>query len=88
MALDPETFVQLRDSVRRFVRERLVPHEAEVGESNEIPESLLKEMREISFLSSNGRLKTASVRNLLSRKEKEARPSGRPSTAKAVMSPW
>ena len=49
MALDPETFIQLRDSVRRFVRERLVPHEAEVGESNEIPETLLKEMRELGL---------------------------------------
>ena len=49
MALDPETFVQLRDSVRRFVRERLVPHEAEVGESNKIPETLLKEMRELGL---------------------------------------
>lgn len=49
MALDPETFIQLRDSVRRFVRERLVPHEAEVGESNEIPETLLREMRELGL---------------------------------------
>jgi acyl-CoA dehydrogenase len=49
VALDPETFIQLRDSVRRFVRERLVPHEAEVGESNEIPETLLKEMRDLGL---------------------------------------
>ena len=49
MALDPETFIQLRDSVRRFVRERLVPHEAEVGNSNEIPETLLEEMRELGL---------------------------------------
>lgn len=49
MALDPETFIQLRDSVRRFVRERLVPHEAEVGDSNEIPETLLEEMRELGL---------------------------------------
>ncbi|MDC0655129.1 acyl-CoA dehydrogenase family protein [bacterium] len=49
MALNPETFVQLRDSVRRFVRERLVPHESEVGDSNEIPEALLEEMRELGL---------------------------------------
>ena len=49
MALDPETFTQLRDSVRRFVRERLVPHEAEVGDSNKIPETLLEEMRELGL---------------------------------------
>ena len=49
MALDPQTFIQLRDSVRRFVRERLVPHEAEVDNNNEIPETLLKEMRELGL---------------------------------------
>jgi acyl-CoA dehydrogenase len=49
VALDPETFTQLRDSVRRFVRERLVPHEAEVGDSNKIPETLLEEMRELGL---------------------------------------
>jgi hypothetical protein len=27
MALDPETISQLRGSVRRFVRERLIPNE-------------------------------------------------------------
>ncbi len=49
MALDPETFAQLRDTVRRFVRERLVPHEAEVDEANEIPPYLLDEMRAIGL---------------------------------------
>ncbi len=45
MALDPETFDQLRDNVRRFVRERLVPHEAAVDEANEIPAVVIEEMR-------------------------------------------
>lgn len=45
MTLDPETFDQLRDNVRRFVRERLVPHEAVVDEANEIPAAVLDEMR-------------------------------------------
>jgi len=49
MALDPETFAQLRDSVRRFVRERLVPHEAKVDEDNAMPPELLEEMRGIGL---------------------------------------
>ncbi len=49
MALDTETFAQLRDTVRRFVRERLVPHEATVDETNEIPAELLAEMRDIGL---------------------------------------
>ncbi|MEQ8249031.1 MAG: acyl-CoA dehydrogenase family protein [Alphaproteobacteria bacterium] len=49
MALDRETFEHLRDNVRRFVRERLVPHEAQVGESNEIPAAVLDEMRALGL---------------------------------------
>ena len=49
MALDAETFNQLRDNVRRFVRERLTPHEAQVGETNEIPAAVLDEMRTIGL---------------------------------------
>lgn len=49
MALDPETFEQLRAGVRRFVRERLVPQEATVDETNEIPETLLAEMRDLGL---------------------------------------
>ncbi len=49
MALDTETFNQLRDNVRRFVRERLTPHEAQVGETNEIPAAVLDEMRAIGL---------------------------------------
>jgi acyl-CoA dehydrogenase len=49
VALDTETFNQLRDNVRRFVRERLTPHEAQVGETNEIPAAVLDEMRAIGL---------------------------------------
>ena len=49
MALDTETFNQLRDNVRRFVSERLTPHEAQVGETNEIPAAVLDEMRAIGL---------------------------------------
>ena len=47
--LDPETFAALRDTVRRFVRERLVPREAEVAESDAIPDEIVSEMRELGL---------------------------------------
>jgi len=47
--LDPETFEQLLDTVRRFVAERLVPREAEVAETDRIPDDLLDEMRALGF---------------------------------------
>ncbi len=49
MSLDPETFDQLLATIRRFVAERLVPHEAEVGESDRIPDGLIHEMRELGL---------------------------------------
>ena len=49
MSLDPETFEQLLDTVRRFVAERLVPREAEVAETDRIPDDLLEEMRALGF---------------------------------------
>ena len=39
----------LLDSVRRFVRERLVPAENEVSETDEIPESIVQEMRNLGL---------------------------------------
>jgi acyl-CoA dehydrogenase len=47
--LDPETFEQLLEVVRRFVAERLVPREAEVAETDRIPDDLLEEMRALGF---------------------------------------
>ena len=49
MALDPETFDLLLDAIRRFVAERLVPMEAEVAETNAIPDSLVQEMRDLGL---------------------------------------
>ena len=49
MSLDPETFDQLLATIRRFVAERLVPHEAEVGERDRIPDGLIHEMRELGL---------------------------------------
>jgi len=49
MALDPETFEALIDTVRRFVAERLRPLEAEVGKSDEVPDDVVAEMRDMGL---------------------------------------
>lgn len=49
MALDPETLVQLIDTVRRFVSERLRPLEAQVSERDEVPAEIVAEMRELGL---------------------------------------
>ncbi|MCW5752260.1 MAG: acyl-CoA dehydrogenase family protein [Alphaproteobacteria bacterium] len=49
MALDDITFRQLLDSVERFVRERLIPIEAEVDATDEVPEKVLDEMRALGL---------------------------------------
>ncbi len=49
MIRDPETLEALLDSVRRFVRERLVPAENEVAETDEIPPAIVQEMRELGL---------------------------------------
>jgi len=45
MGLDPETRDQLLATVRRFVRERLVPLEDAVAEADAIPDAVVAEMR-------------------------------------------
>ena len=49
MIRDPATLDALLDSVRRFVRERLVPAEHEVAESDAIPPAIVQEMRELGL---------------------------------------
>jgi acyl-CoA dehydrogenase len=49
MIRDPETLNLLLDSVARFVRERLVPNEALVAETDEIPADIVAEMRELGL---------------------------------------
>ena len=41
MALDPETFDALIDTIRRFVAERLRPLEEKVAESDEVPDEIV-----------------------------------------------
>jgi len=49
VALDPETFDALIDTVRRFVAERLRPLEEKVAEADEVPEEIVREMREMGL---------------------------------------
>lgn len=49
MSLDPDVFQQLLETVRRFVKERLVPLEADVSRSDRVPESTKQQMRELGL---------------------------------------
>ncbi len=49
MALDRETRDQLLATIRRFVDERLIPAEAEVAETDAIPERIVDGMRELGL---------------------------------------
>jgi acyl-CoA dehydrogenase len=46
---DRETLDLLRESVRRFVRERLIPNEHRVADSDAIPDDIVAEMRELGL---------------------------------------
>lgn len=49
MALDAETFGILLDTVRRFVRDRLVPAENVVEERDEVPAEIVQEMKDLGL---------------------------------------
>ncbi|MGB3830490.1 MAG: acyl-CoA dehydrogenase family protein [Mesorhizobium sp.] len=49
MALDSETLDQLLETVRRFVRERLVPLEHQVADDDAIPPDIVAAMREMGL---------------------------------------
>lgn len=49
MALDSETFELLLATVERFVRERLVPAENEVEETDDVPATIVTEMKELGL---------------------------------------
>jgi acyl-CoA dehydrogenase len=49
MALDPETFDALIDTVRRFVAERLRPLEGEVEAADAIPDAIVEEMKALGL---------------------------------------
>ena len=49
MALDTDTMTALRDAVRRYVRERLVPLETWVAQNDRLPPDVVQEMREMGL---------------------------------------
>ncbi|UZF95443.1 acyl-CoA dehydrogenase family protein [Bosea sp. NBC_00550] len=49
MALDPDVFGQLLDAIERFVREKLRPNEALVGETDQVPPEIIEQMREMGL---------------------------------------
>ena len=49
MALDQETLKQFIDTVRRYVRDRLIPLEMQVAEDDRIPEEVIDEMKEMGL---------------------------------------
>ncbi len=49
MAIDSETFDLLLDTVKRFVRDRLVPAEDEVEERDEVPAEIVAEMKQLGL---------------------------------------
>jgi acyl-CoA dehydrogenase len=49
MIRDPETLNALLDTVNRFVRERLVPAEAQVAETDLIPQDIVDEMKRMGL---------------------------------------
>ncbi len=49
MFIDDESFAILLDTVRRFVRERLMPTEDDVEEHDEVPSAIVDEMKELGL---------------------------------------
>ena len=49
MAVDAETFEQIRESVARFVSERLFPAESLVEETDDVPPEIVRQMRELGL---------------------------------------
>ncbi|MBB6123356.1 acyl-CoA dehydrogenase family protein [Sphingobium subterraneum] len=47
--MDNDTFAALRDAVRRFVIERLIPSEDIVESTDEVPEAIIQEMRDLGL---------------------------------------
>lgn len=61
MALDQETFQLLKDSVQRFVRERLVPAENHLEEHDEVPTDIVADMKELGCSASRFPRSTAAL---------------------------
>ena len=51
--MDQETYALFLDTLKRYIKERMVPAENEVIEANEIPAPILQEMRELGLFGLN-----------------------------------
>lgn len=49
MSLDPKDLAEFSSSVRRFVRERLIPAEARVAAEDRIPQDVIDDMRSLGL---------------------------------------
>jgi acyl-CoA dehydrogenase len=49
MAIDSESFSLLLDAIQRFVRDRLVPAEDLIEETNNVPDDIVKDMRDMGL---------------------------------------
>jgi acyl-CoA dehydrogenase len=47
--MESDTFALLLDTIRQFVRERLIPAEGEIDATDHVPEALVREMRELGL---------------------------------------
>jgi acyl-CoA dehydrogenase len=47
--MDPELFDQFIDQLKRYVRERLIPAEAGILETDRIPDDIMAEMRDMGL---------------------------------------
>ncbi len=49
VGMDDDLFVQFIDQLRRYVRERLIPVERDIVETDEIPQAIIEEMRDLGL---------------------------------------
>jgi acyl-CoA dehydrogenase len=49
--IDAETFAQFKDTIHRYVRERLVPLEAQVEEDDDVPAEIAGELKDLGLFS-------------------------------------
>lgn len=49
MAIDPLTFDQIRNAIRRFVAEALIPREREIAEANAVPGDIVDAMKSLGL---------------------------------------
>lgn len=49
MNVDVETFELLKEGVRRFVQDRLIPSENEVEELDDVPQEIIQDMKQIGL---------------------------------------